>query len=106
MTVGKYTTALGYVGAGMGGAALGGLVGFAAGRSSRRKKARKGARTRRSAPRKKYYPYTAGKRKDTSHRRIRFTKNGQPYIIMASGKARFIKRSSMKRSRKLSGGRY
>jgi len=40
----------------------------------------------------------------TSRRRIRTTKSGQPYIILASGKARFIKRSSAKRMRKLSGG--
>jgi len=52
------------------------------------------------------YARTAGKRKDTSTRRIRMTKNGQPYVILASGKARFIKRSSAKRSRKLKGGRY
>jgi len=52
------------------------------------------------------YARTAGKRKDTSTRRIRMTKNGQPYVILKSGKARFIKRSSAKRSRKLKGGRY
>jgi hypothetical protein len=51
-------------------------------------------------------PYTAGKRKDTSHRRIRFTKNNQPYVILPSGKARFISKSSARRSRKLKGGRY
>lgn len=51
-------------------------------------------------------PYTAGARKDRSRRRIRYTKNGQPYVLMASGKARFIKKSSAKRSRKLKGGRY
>jgi len=52
------------------------------------------------------YARTAGKGKDTSTRRIRMTKNGQPYVILASGKARFIKRSSARRSRKLKGGRY
>ena len=52
------------------------------------------------------YARTAGKGKDTSTRRIRMTKKGQPYIILASGKARFIKKSSAKRSRKLKGGRY
>ena len=52
------------------------------------------------------YARTAGKRKDTSTRRIRMTKHGQPYVILKSGKARFIKKSSAKRSRKLKGGRY
>lgn len=51
-------------------------------------------------------PYTAGKGKDTSTRRIRFTKNNQPYIILKSGKARFIKKSSVRRSRRLKGGKY
>jgi Na+/glutamate symporter len=56
--------------------------------------------------RKQRQPHTAGKRKDTSTRRIRYTKNNQPYVILASGKARFIKRSSVRRSRKMKGGRY
>ena len=56
--------------------------------------------------RKQRKPYTAGKRKDTSTRRIRFTKNNQPYVILASGKARFIKRSSVSRMRKRKGGKY
>jgi len=51
-------------------------------------------------------PYTARGGKDRSTKRIRMTKNGQPYIILKSGKARFIKKSSAKRSRKLKGGRY
>ena len=52
------------------------------------------------------YARTAGKGKDTSTKRIRMTKNGQPYVILKSGKARFIKKSSAKGSRKLKGGRY
>lgn len=52
------------------------------------------------------YARTAGKGKDTSTRRIRMTKHGQPYVILKSGKARFIKKSSAARSRKLKGGRY
>ena len=63
------------------------------------KKVSKRKRTRRT-------PYTAGKRRDTSMKRIRYTKNGQPYVIMASGKARFIKKKSAKTSRKRTGGRY
>ena len=68
-----------------------------------RKKYIKKGKKKRPSPR---YARTAGKRKDTSTRRIRMTKNGQPYIILKSGKARFIKKSSAKRSRKLKGGRY
>jgi len=56
--------------------------------------------------RKQKKPYTAGKRRDTSHKRIRYTSNNQPYIILSNGRARFIKRSSVRRSRKLKGGRY
>ena len=56
--------------------------------------------------RKTTYARTAGKRKDTSTRRIRQTKNGQPYIILASGRPRFIKKSSARLSRKRKGGRY
>jgi len=83
------------------GAALGGLAGRAVGkRSSKRKSSTK----RRSRVRRT--PYTAGKRKDRSTRRIRYTKNGQPYVLMASGKARFIKKSSAKLSRRRKGGRY
>ena len=55
---------------------------------------------------KQKQPYTAGKGKDTSTRRIRFTKNNQPYVILKSGKARFIKKSSVARMRKLKGGKY
>jgi len=61
-----------------------------------------------SKKRKKSYKYarTAGKGKDRSTKRIRMTKTGQPYIILKSGKARFIKKSSARASRKRKGGRY
>jgi len=72
--------------------------------SSSRSKKRKSSR--RKSRRKVKYARTAGKRKDTSHKRIRMTKTGQPYIILPSGKARFISKSSARRSRKLKGGRY
>ena len=64
------------------------------------------------AYRKKYLkhgrktPYTAGKRRDRSHKRIRYTKRGQPYVIGAHGKARFISRKSAKLSYHKKGGRY
>lgn len=88
-------------------------------RSSRKKKSKskkspvKRKRSKTRKPRHKTYkkkrqrkPYTAGKGKDRSSRRIRFTKNNQPYIILRSGKARFIKKSSVRRSRKRKGGKY
>lgn len=68
-----------------------------------RKKYVKKGRRKRISPK---YARTAGKGKDRSTKRIRMTKHGQPYVILASGKARFIKKSSAKRSRKLKGGRY
>jgi len=34
------------------------------------------------------------------------TKNGQPYIILSSGKAKFITKSSARASRRRKGGRY
>jgi len=71
-----------------------------------RKAKRKPTKKRVSRRKKQKQPYTAGKRKDTSTRRIRFTKNNQPYIILRSGKARFIKKSSVARMRKRKGGKY
>lgn len=121
---------IGAIGAGIGGVALGGAVGYIAGRkSSSKKRKRNKSRSIRKrshshrklkfgskAYRKKYLshshrrkqrqPHTAGKRKDSSHRRIRYTKNNQPYIILRSGKARFISKRSVSSSRKRKGGKY
>lgn len=107
------------VATGIGGAVVGSLVtGAVARRLSSRKKtvkrvapkkrnSKRTKRKRRPTKRKSYkYARTAKKRKDTSTRRIRMTKNGQPYVILASGKARFIKKSSARLSRKRKGGRY
>ena len=93
-------------------AALAGIVGISAAIKHSRKKTKKRksnsktSRSRNHRYNKQKKPYTAGKRKDTSHRRIRYTKNNQPYIILKSGKARFIKKSSVRNSRKRKGGRY
>lgn len=98
---------------GAGGAVLGGTLGYIAGRASKRKKRKRTTkaknRKKRTYHRKGRYrktPHTAGKRRDRSMRRIRYTSNGQPYVLMKSGKARFIKKSSAKRSHRTSGGRY
>jgi hypothetical protein len=75
---------------------------------TKRRTAAKRVRSRSYAHKKgrRYTPHTAGKRRDTSKRRIRYTKNGQPYIILRSGKARFISMRSAKSSHKRPGGRY
>ena len=104
--------ASGLVGGAIAGATAGALVTSAVKnrkkrKSSKKKKAYSHKRKRRSNKQKRRYtPHTAGKRRDRSSKRIRHTKTGQPYIILKSGKARFIKKSSARRSRKLKGGRY
>lgn len=78
-------------------------------KSSKRKNSRKktsSRRGKRKKGRRRYTPHTAGKGKDRSRKRIRYTKNGQPYVLGRNGKARFIKRSSAKRSHSKKGGRY
>lgn len=105
---------IGVIGIGVGGAALGTALGYYAA-SRRNKKKRKSKRKLKNKARRKRnrmyrakqrQPYTAGKRKDRSHRRIRFTKNNQPYVIMANGRARFISKRSLSSSRKRKGGKY
>jgi len=123
----KFDNALGVLGAykseiivGAAAATVGAGVGIAAtalasSKKSRKRKSKAKIKRRRSNKRRvgrkrsrsySGYARTAGKGKDTSHRRIRMTKNGQPYVILASGKARFIKKSSAKNSRRRKGGRY
>jgi len=76
-------------------------------RSSSSRSRKSSSRGRRKYKHRNYkYARTAGRRRDTSRKRIRMTKTGQPYVILANGRARFIKRSSAKRSRRMKGGRY
>jgi len=98
---------------GVGGAVVGGaIVGTIAAATSARKKSTRKASVKRSSKARKSrsrnykYARTAGKRRDTSTRRIRMTKNGQPYVILKSGKARFISKASARASRRRKGGRY
>ena len=72
--------------------------------TTKRRKTKK--RTKRRTSRGRRTPRTAGKGRDRSTKRIRYTKKGQPYVITRSGKAKFIKKSSAKRSHKLKGGKY
>lgn len=103
--------------AGVGIAAVGGtILGVTALVKSKKRKSKSKSKSRKSSSKRKKrmsrrkkspkYARTAGKRKDRSHKRIRMTKNGQPYIITASGKAKFIKKKSARLSRKRKGGRY
>jgi len=59
-----------------------------------------------SSKRRRYTPHTAGKGKDRSHRRIRYTSKGQPYIITGNGRAKFISMKSAHSSQKRRGGKY
>jgi Flp pilus assembly protein TadB len=113
---------VGAIAAGVGGLAVGGTVGYLAGAASSskkrrtRKKSKSVSKRKRNysskrykkskGKRKRYTPHTAGKRKDRSHRRIRQTSTGQPYIILANGRARFISKKSARLARKRKGGRY
>lgn len=101
------------IGSALGGAALAGAGAIIASKikkarsKTRRKSSSKRKSSRRKAKRKSYrYARTARKAKDRSTKRIRMTKSGQPYIILASGKARFISKKSARSSRRRKGGRY
>lgn len=103
-------TAVGAAGAGVVlGVGTAAVVGAVKQRKAKRRKSRNSRKRNSSSKRrKKRYKYarTAGKRKDTSRKRIRMTKTGQPYVILANGRARFIKKSSARSSRRRKGGRY
>jgi hypothetical protein len=83
-----------------------GLVAVAT-RKKTKKRKRKTTNKNKRTRKKKYNSSRRRKHtKRTSHKKIRYTKNHQPYIILASGKARFIKKTSAKRSKKMKGGYY
>ncbi len=110
VTENKNALAIG--GAGAAGIVIGGIIGTAVARKTTKKKYKKTKSKSKSSSKKKSksrrykYARTAGKGKDRSTKRIRMTKNGQPYVILKSGKARFIKKSSARLARKRKGGRY
>jgi len=97
------------LGTAAGAVAVGAVAGLAiasSGRKKRSKRSYKQDRARRSKQpwevayqkRKRAKKRKAKKSKRRSHRRgIRYTKNGQPYIILKSGKARFVKGRRRKR---------
>jgi hypothetical protein len=94
----------------VGGAALGGIALAAHSYRTRRSKSarthRKISHIHRKIKGRRYTPHTAGKRRDTSRRRIRYTSKGQPYVLKANGQAKFIKSRSARSSHKRKGGRY
>jgi hypothetical protein len=73
-------------------------------KTSKKRKSSKKSKRKSKRNKRKYYPERKGRK--YSRRKIRMTKSGQPYIILASGKARFISKSSARRSKRLKGGRY
>lgn len=87
-----------------------GVVSIARRKKSKKKRTTKKRKTKRKTPKKrkkvtrKKCKHT--KRKKSGSNKIRKTKNGQPYIILASGKAKFISKKSASLSRKRKGGRY
>ncbi len=103
--------------AGLGGGVVGAGAVAIAGAVRRRPK--KAPKKRKTAKRRKTTTTTRRKRKTTtsfkkrrakafrnaSSKKIRFTKKGQPFIILKSGKARFIKKKSA-RIRKLRKGGF
>ena len=72
-------------------------------KSAHSKRKKRTAHTHKKGQKK---PHTAGGRRDRSTKRIRYTSKNQPYILLKSGRARFIKKSSVARRRKLKGGSY
>lgn len=70
-------------------------------------KRRKSKRTKNRDSRKRSNRNKRKKRNSRrSTRKIHYTKKGQPFVYLRNGKARFIKKSSAKKSKKLKGGRY
>lgn len=67
----------------------------ASGRSRRQSRSRTSRRTSKRRSKKRYG--TAKQYARPGGRSVKYTKNGQPYIILASGKARFIKGRRRKR---------
>lgn len=95
------------IGLATGGAIIGSAVGSHIARHSKTRKRHKHSTSRsRTHRRTRRNPHTAGKRKDRSHKRIRYTKRGQPYIIKANGRAQFISHRSASSSHKRKGGKY
>lgn len=87
-----------------------GVVGAVRKKKTKRKKAttRRTKKATSSYKRKTKRTTTRRRAKTSGHstKKIYYTSKGQPYIKMASGKARFIKKSSAKTRKKRKGGYY
>lgn len=103
---------VGTIAAGLGGVAAGSVIGYTVASRSHKKKTKKHRKTSHAKhygklrkSRRRKYSYSK-RNKRVSHKRIHYTKTGQPYVILSTGKARFIKKSGARRSRHMKGGRY
>lgn len=88
-------------GAGTAGAILGGSAIVSAVR-----KKRKRSYKRKSKSRKRRKSKSRKSHKRNPRKKIKYTRTGQPYIILSSGKARFISKRSAKTRKKRKGGYY
>ena len=70
----------------------------------KRRVSKKKPTTRRKVSKKRKITKHHHRGKHRGTKAIHITKKGQPYIILPSGRARFIKKSSASRMRKLKGG--
>jgi len=70
----------------------------------RKKYLGKGRHKHRTSPRGRLKHHTHRKR--PSGKAIHYTSKGQPYIILASGKARFVSKRGARASKRRKGGRY
>jgi hypothetical protein len=81
-----------------------GIVGLKISKSKKKSKKKNKKKVKRNSKKRKHKSHRKSKKR--SSKRIRYTKNHQPYIILASGKARFISKRSASSSKKRKGGRY
>lgn len=75
-------------------------------KSKKKSKSKKRSSKRASRSRSKRSRAGSHARSGRSSKQIHYTKNDQPYVIMANGRARFIKKKSGLNRRKRSGGYY
>ena len=105
----SFASAVGGATIGAGAVAIAGAVGRRRKKTTKKKKAstrKKVGRPRKSKSKakKSFKKRRAAAFRGASSKKIYTTKNGQPYIKLASGKARFISKKSAKTRRKRKGG--
>lgn len=105
----SFAAAVGGATIGAGATAIAGAVSRRAKKPSKKTKAKKRTTAQRRKTTKRKTTTSFQKRRakafrNASSKKIFLTKNGQPYIKLKSGKARFIKKSSARLRRKRKGG--